>query len=94
MNDEIKLNQEISRAARARAILEDELFNEAFTALEERYLAEWRVTQFKDQDARERLWQATNLLGKVKDHLVNVLNNGKLAQRQIEQLHAQPRRAA
>ena len=32
----------------------------------------------RDVDGRERLWQAVNIVGKVKDHLTTILNNGKL----------------
>jgi hypothetical protein len=64
----------------------DELLQESFARLEERYLEEWRVTGFRDTDARERLWQAVNILRKVKDHLANIVADGKLAQREIDAL--------
>jgi predicted metal-dependent hydrolase len=86
MNHELRLNADIARRARAQALLENELLQEAFARLEDRYLAEWRVTQFRDTDARERLWQAVNVLGKVKDHLGKIVSDGKLAQREIDQL--------
>jgi hypothetical protein len=34
----------------------------------------------------ERLWQAVNVLGKVKDHLARVVSDGKLARRQLSEL--------
>jgi predicted metal-dependent hydrolase len=86
MSDEQRLNHDIARQARAQALMENELLQEAFARLEERYLAEWRVCQFRDTDARERLWQAVNILGKVKDHLAKIVNDGKLAQREIDLL--------
>jgi len=64
----------------------DELLQEAFVRLDERYLEEWRVSQFRDTDARERLWQAVNILRKVKDHLAKIAADGRLAQREIDQL--------
>ena len=86
MSDEIKLNADLARQARAQALLENDLLQEAFVRLEERYLEEWRVSQFRDTDARERLWQAINILRKVKDHLAKIVADGKLAQREIDQL--------
>jgi hypothetical protein len=83
---DIKLNAHLARGARAEALLENELLQEAFLRLEERYVEEWRVCQFRDTDARERLWQAVNILGKVKDHLAKIVRDGKLAQREIDQL--------
>lgn len=94
MTDEIKLNADVTRAAQAEALLRNELLAEAFGSLEKRYMDEWRVTNFRDTDARERLWQAVNLVGKVKDHLGNIITNGKLAQRELDELNKRPRSAA
>jgi hypothetical protein len=88
MIDELKLNHDKERAARAEALLRDELLQEAFAALEKRYTDEWRVTQVRDTDARERLWQAVNIVGKVRDHLTMQVASGKLAQRQLDDLAA------
>jgi hypothetical protein len=88
---EEQLAADLSRSARAQALLSNDLLQDAFVRLEERYLEEWRVTQFRDTDARERLWQAINILRKVKDHLANIVAHGNLAQREIDQL-AQKRR--
>jgi hypothetical protein len=83
---EVKLNADLARRARAEALLQDEILQEAFVRLEDRYIEEWRVSQFRDTDARERLWQAVNILRKVKDHLAKIVSDGKLAQREIDQL--------
>jgi hypothetical protein len=83
---EHKLNADMARRPRAEALLQDELLQEAFARLEERYIEEWRVSQFRDTDARERLWQAVNILRKVKDHLAKIVADGRLAQREIDQL--------
>jgi hypothetical protein len=84
VGDESKLNAAAARGARADTLLRNELLQEAFAALEVRYIEEWRVTQFRDTDARERLWQAVNIVRKVRDHLGAVLANGKLAQRELD----------
>jgi hypothetical protein len=86
MSEEGRLAAAIARAARAQALVEDELLQEAFAALEARYVEEWRSSQFRDTDARERLWQAVNVLRKVKDHLSRILADGRLAQREIDAL--------
>ena len=86
VSDEIKLNADLARRARAEALLQNEILQEAFVRLEDRYVEEWRACQFRDTDARERLWQAVNILGKVKNHLAKIVSDGKLAQREIDQL--------
>ena len=86
MADEIALNRAAERGARAQRLLEDNLLAEAFAMLDAEYTKAWRATAARDTDARERLWQAVNVLRKVKDHLTKIVSDGKLAQREIDQL--------
>ena len=85
MSDD-RLQDAISRGARAERLLADELLQEAFAGLETEYLKAWKVTAARDTDARERLWQATQVLGKVRDHLAAIAGNGRLAQRELDDL--------
>jgi len=39
-----------------------------------------------DTAGRERLWQAVNVVGKVRDHLARIVTDGKLAQREMSDL--------
>jgi hypothetical protein len=83
---EDKLNAAMSRGARAEALLRNELLQEAFQKLEDGYVAAWKTWPAADTAGRERLWQAVNVLGKVRDHLGRVLADGKLAQREFNDL--------
>lgn len=89
MND--KLETAIARGSRAEALLKSELLQEAFTKLEDDYIAAWKSWPAADSAGREQLWQAVNVLGKVRDHLVKVVNDGKLARRQLSDLIHKPR---
>jgi hypothetical protein len=89
-----KLHRDSVRGAQAKALIDNELLAEAFARLDADYIAAWRATPARDTDARERLWQATQIVGKVRDHLTSVLNNGKLAQRQLDELAAREARKA
>jgi hypothetical protein len=83
---EDKLHLAASRGARAEALLNDELLKEAFDTLDAAYVKAWRDTGAKDDDARQRLWQAVQIVSKVKDHLQSVASGGKLAQRELNDL--------
>jgi hypothetical protein len=83
---EDKLLGSITRGARAEALLTNELLQESFVKLERDYIEAWKISPARDSDGRERLWQAVNIVGKVRDHLVKVANDGKLAQRQLNEL--------
>lgn len=86
MTDEGKLEQAAAKAARALDLLENELLIEAFRALEETYTAAWRATVIHDVAAREKLFLAVNIVGKVRDHLRAIVTNGKLAQAELKEL--------
>jgi hypothetical protein len=85
---EDKLRNATIRASRAKALLDDDMLQEAFDSLDAAYVKAWRDSDPRDDDGRQRLWQAIQVLGKVRGHLVSVVNNGKLAQAEIDQLVA------
>jgi hypothetical protein len=86
MIDEIALTKATERAAQAQRLLDDKMLAEAFKGLEEAYTAAWRATTIDDVSGREKLFLAINVVGKVRDHLVAVVNNGKLAQAELKDL--------
>jgi hypothetical protein len=89
---EDKLQAAISRGARAEALLNNDLLQEAFARLEQDYIEAWKISPARDTDGRERLWQAVNIVAKVRDHMVNVVNDGKLSQRHLNDLaRSQPK---
>jgi len=91
MSDEFALNKAAERGARAQRLLDDDLLKEAFETLDRDYAKAWRETAARDTDARERLWQAVQIVGKVRDHLVTVVNGGKLAQRELNDIAGRKR---
>lgn len=86
MTDELKLREDVSRALRAKQLIEDELLNEAFAGLEAAYIDKWRSTGAMDDKAREKLFIAVNVLGKVREHLVSIVANGRLAEAELKRL--------
>jgi hypothetical protein len=86
MSDEDKLRAATARASRAQALVNDDLLTEAFDTLEREYTKAWRETAVRDNDARERLWQAVNVASKVREHLRRLVSDGTLAQREIDML--------
>jgi hypothetical protein len=93
MSDD-KTQAAISRGARAKAILTDELFSGSLIELENAYIKAWRETGVRDTDARERLWQAVQVVGKVRDHLSYMIGDGRLAQAELDALIAAQPKAA
>ena len=86
MSDENKLLLDANRGARAKLLIESDLFKEAFASLEESYIAAWRSTKIDDASSREKLFLAINVLGKVQQHLTTALNDGKIAEAELRDL--------
>jgi hypothetical protein len=86
MIDEHKLISAAAQADHAQRLLEDEVLTDAFKGLEDSYTAAWRATTIDDVSAREKLFLAINIVGKVRDHLAVMMNNGKLAKAELQAL--------
>lgn len=86
MVDEIAATQATERAARAQRLLDDELLQEAFKSMDAEFIEKWRVTPVRDTEARERLWQAVNIVSLVRDYLGRAIINGRVAQRDLDEL--------
>ncbi len=84
--NENKLENTIARAKRAELLKKDDILNEAFRELENQYIAAWRGSGVRDTDARERLWQALQLVGKVRDHLDHVISDGTMAKHKLNEI--------
>lgn len=84
--DEYAVRSDAVRGAQAESLLGNDLLKEAFSALEAEYLDAWKATGARDTDARERLWQAFQIVGKVKTHLSTVVQRGSLARKELEEI--------
>ena len=81
--DEIKLGQLQGRGAAAAQLLESEMLKEVFAYLETEYLNAWRKTRVKDTDAREKLWQAIQIVGLVQEQLKKWVVDGRIASKDL-----------
>jgi len=82
--EQAKLHQEVSQSNKARQLLDNPLFKEALNELKKLYAESLFNTGAKEQDTREKLWLAYNVVGKVEQHIREILDTGKLAKKQLE----------
>lgn len=83
-----KLHKDAADASRAKELVENEMLQGAFDALEEAYIAHWRASRIDDDAGREKLFIAVNIVGKVRQHLATIIANGTLAAADLEKLAA------
>jgi hypothetical protein len=87
MSDD-KLQTDINRGQRAEQLLADPLLTEAFEKLESEYIAFWKNTgtRAEETNARERIWHAVQVIGKVRSHLRSVMADGTIARKELDDL--------
>jgi hypothetical protein len=69
------------RESRAKSLLSDELFNEAFTMLEQDIKDTWYRTSLGDTEAREQAWLSLRLLERIRLHLTSIIESGDMARK-------------
>lgn len=82
---------EMDRAERAKAVLQNPLFEAAFNAVEAELMTRWKQDATLKQDGRERVFLMVTLLGQVKQVLAQHIQTGEMAQQQLAQALAQER---
>jgi len=83
----------LSRSSQAKQILENSIFQESIDTLKKNYKdALFEQTGVNDNTAREKLWLAYQVLGKVENHFKEILETGKLAEKQLSDFQKQDKK--
>lgn len=70
--------QEIYRANRAKEVLENESYLDAYAQIKTEIENQWRTSPARDTDGRERLWLMQSLLSKLQATLETTMASGRL----------------
>ena len=84
-----KLNQELSQANKAKQLFNNPLLQESFQKLRELYSNSLLNTGASENETREKLWLAYQMVGKVEQNLIEMIDTGKLASKQLEDFRNQ-----
>ena len=84
-----KLNQELSQANKAKQLFDNPLLKESFNKLRELYTNSLLNTGANENETREKLWLAYQMVGKVEQNLIEMIDTGKLASKQLEDFRNQ-----
>lgn len=74
------IEQRIYDGNRAKEILENEVFQGVFEAIEQELFEAWKQSPQRDEAGREKLHQYQTMLTKVKTHLTSTFETGRLAE--------------
>ena len=67
------------REREAKKLLDNPVFIEAFSKLEEELLDLWKMSGSTDIDQRESFWLAVRLLDRIKVHIQSIVETGHMA---------------
>ena len=68
------------REHRAKSLLDNPLFQEAFDVLKEDLMNRWQHSGSTDLEARESIWLAMRLLDRVHGHINSIIETGHMAE--------------
>ena len=79
------MNEE-QREAKAKALLDDPIFNEAFDTLKKDLMSRWDHSGSNELEARESIWLAMRLLDRIHGHINSIVETGHMA-KMMEKQH-------
>lgn len=88
------IEQRIYSGDRAREVLENEAFTQAFDDLKTEIIEQWTKSPARDEAGREKLYQLLRLTDKLKANLTTSLETGKLARLELDHKESLAKRAA
>ena len=77
------LEEQISNGDRAREVLENPAFAQAFEAIKQELVEQWKQAPARDLTGKEHLWNLHKLTEKLELALRSTLDTGKLAREQL-----------
>ena len=66
------------REERAKSLLSNPLFNEAFDVLKQDLMDRWNASGSSELEARESIWLAMRLLDKLYGHVQSIVETGHM----------------
>ena len=66
------------REERAKNLLSNELFNEAFEVIRQDLMNRWSASGSTELEARESIWLAMRLLDKLYGHITSIVETGHM----------------
>tara|TARA_R100001443_G_scaffold75181_2_gene82791 strand:- start:272 stop:529 length:258 start_codon:yes stop_codon:yes gene_type:complete len=79
----------LSQANKAKQLFDNPLLKESFNKLRELYTNSLLNTGANENETREKLWLAYQMVGKVEQNLIEMIDTGKLASKQLEDFRNQ-----
>lgn len=80
----MRIEERIYNGDRAKEILDNEVFQQVFADIEQELIESWKTAPARDVEGRESIFKYLAMLNKVKAHLTQTCETGKLAALEME----------
>lgn len=74
-----RAKNEVSRAERARQLMDDQMLQEAMTAIKAEIYSKFTRTKFNESEQRDELWRKTQAITAFEGYLERVMTDGRVA---------------
>jgi len=78
------LEQRLYLGDRAKEVIENEVFVETFTQIQNEVIEQWTNSPARDAEGRERLWTYLQMLKRLQAQLQQTMESGQLARIDLE----------
>jgi hypothetical protein len=78
------LEQRLYLGDRAKEVIENEVFIDAFTQIQNEVIEQWTNSPARDEAGRERLWTYLQMLKRLQAQLQQTMESGQLARIDLE----------
>jgi hypothetical protein len=80
----MSLETDVNRAQQAKHLLDNPIYQESFKAVREAIVTAWSNAPIRDVDGQHELKLMLKLLTDLENNILRVVNDGKIAQIEIE----------
>lgn len=84
--NEAKKRRDADKGRRVQMFEESTDLSQAFDAVKDAYIKAWTDSAPEDTVQREKYWAAVCVVDKVRKHLMRIVENGKLAEHDLEKI--------
>lgn len=78
-----KDRQELVRGNQATEVLNNPIYQEAFTAIRAKLMDEFQKTKFRQSKLRDEIWRQMKCVDQVQKHLEQVMRSGQISEATI-----------
>lgn len=78
-----KDRQELVRGNQATEVLNNPIYQEAFTAIRAKLMDEFQKTKFRQSKLRDEIWRQMKSVDQVQKHLEQVMRSGQISEATI-----------